>query len=106
MSEEINAETINRLLDLPLPRNDSGASTVRGYLVALLAELWREEEGFSGKRPFGNSGWQHDIYGPMAKAGFVGGDEDGIFYRERGKADELIYAAIDSMGSAPAGGAS
>jgi hypothetical protein len=47
--------TPRQLLDLPLPENDSGASTVRGYLLALLTELFREVDGFSGKRPFGNS---------------------------------------------------
>lgn len=34
------------LLDLPLPENDAGAGTVRGYLLALLAGAWREEECF------------------------------------------------------------
>ena len=93
----MTAPTPAELLDMPLPQNDSGATTVRGYLKALLAELWREEEGFSGKRPFGNSGWQHDIYGPMAKAGLVAGDEEGIDYHARGHADELVYAAIDAL---------
>lgn len=98
--------TPQQLLDLPLPENDSGASTVRGYLVALLAELWREEECFSGKRPFGNSSWQYDIYVPMISAGIVEGrlDEDG--YAEHvdvPAADELILAAIQSLtGAEPA----
>jgi hypothetical protein len=92
--------TPQQLLDLPLPENDSGASTVRGYLVALLATLWREEQGFSGKRPFGNSGWQYDLYVPMIEAGIVGGqiDEDG--YVERADvvaADKFILAAIQSL---------
>lgn len=68
------------LLDLELPENDSGEGTVGGYLLALLTELWREEEGFSGKRPFGNSGWQYDLYIPMIRAGAIDGislDEDG-----------------------------
>lgn len=95
--------TPQQLLDLSLPENDSGASTVRGYLVALLAELWREEDGFSGKRPFGNSGWPYDIYVPMVRAGIVEGqlDEDG--YAERvdvPAADELILAAIQSLAGA------
>lgn len=32
-------------------------ATVGGYLAKLLITLLREEEGFSGKRPLGNSGW-------------------------------------------------
>jgi hypothetical protein len=92
--------TPEQLLDLPLPENDSGASTVRGYLVALLATLWREDEGFSGKRPFGNSGWQYDLYAPMIEAGIVGGEIDEDGYVERADvvtADKLILAAIQSL---------
>jgi hypothetical protein len=95
--------TPQELLALPLPENDSGADTVRGYLVALLDTLWREDEGFSGKRPFGNSGWQGDLYGPMVKAGVVPGtvDEDGYLDEfdtlAKKKADEMILAAIAAL---------
>jgi hypothetical protein len=95
--------TPQQLLDLPLPDNDSGASTVRGYLVALLTELWREEDQFSGKRPFGTSGWQHDLYVPMVKAGIIAGrlDEDGdVEDVDTATADRLILAAIAALGSA------
>jgi hypothetical protein len=93
--------TPQQLLDLPLPENDSGASTVRGYLIALLAGVWREAEGFSGKRPFGNSDWQYDIYVPMIKAGIVDGsfDESGyyVMHVDAPAADKLILAAIQSL---------
>jgi len=94
--------TPQQVLDLPLLDNDSGASTVRGYLVALLAELWREEERFSGKRPFGNSSWQYDVYLPMIRAGWVEGalDEDGYVDRcDTKAADALIVAAIEALGT-------
>jgi hypothetical protein len=42
--------------------SDIGEVTIREYLRTLLSELWREEESFNGKRPFGNSGWQYDVY--------------------------------------------
>lgn len=93
--------TPQELLDFPLPTNDSGATTVRGYLVALLSVLWRDEEGFSGKRPFGNSSWQYEVYNPLVRAGIVPGrlDEDGYIeefdYRP---ADELIQKAIAALG--------
>jgi len=32
-----------------------------------------EGEGFSGKRPFGNSGWEYDIYAALVGAGFLPG---------------------------------
>lgn len=36
--------------------------TIKEYFKTLLEQLWREEESFSGKRPFGDSGWQREIY--------------------------------------------
>lgn len=91
------------ILDTPMERNDSGASTVRGYIIALAAEVWRHGEGFSGKRPFGNSGWHFDVYAALIKAGHVAGtfDEDGFIdelsEEERDKADLLISNAIASL---------
>lgn len=53
--------------------------TLREYLQALLQTLWNEGEGFSGKRPFGNSGWEYTVYAFLVKSGAVSGhiDEDG-----------------------------
>lgn len=71
--------TALEILDTPMEPNDSGATTVRGYLIALLAAVWEHGEDFSGKRPFGNSGWTWDLYGALVKAGHIDGtfDEDG-----------------------------
>lgn len=71
--------TPQELLALPMEPNDSGASTVGGYLVALVHTLWTEEESFSGKRPFGNSGWYSDLWKPFITHEVVTGslDEDG-----------------------------
>jgi hypothetical protein len=103
---EITQEQARQVLGLELGRNDSGAPTVRGYLVALLAELWREGEGFSGKRPFGNSSWEYDLYAPLIKAGLVKGklDEDGYIdeFDDTRQADALIHAAITELGAPPA----
>jgi hypothetical protein len=95
--------TAEQLLALPLDQNDAGAATVRDYLIELLRVLWREEEGFSGKRPFGNSGWVYEVYLPMVRAGFVTGklDEDGyIEHVDSGAADALIDKAILALGGA------
>lgn len=62
---------LDNALCLALPKNDAGAETVRGYLYALLEAVWEEEEGFSGKRPFGNSGWKRDVIGPLVKARYT-----------------------------------
>jgi len=94
-------EAAKRLLDLELPDNDSGATTVRGYLVELIKVAWDE------KRPFGNSGWHYDLYAPMAKAGLVSAtlDEDGYVDDfpddEKRKAEALLFAAIDELGRTP-----
>jgi len=47
--------------------------TVREYLHKLLETLWIEGEGFSSKRPFGNSGWENDLIIPLVQAGFIEG---------------------------------
>jgi len=57
--------------------NDAGASSIRGYLKALLERLLIKGNEFSGKRPFGNSGWEYDLYAPMVATGFVTGKLDG-----------------------------
>lgn len=94
------------VLDCPMDEsNPTGASNVRGYLQALLLMVWAEGEGFSGKRPFGESGWEYDLYIPLAKAGLVEGlvmDEDGYvaeFPKESQQAaDQMVADAIRAMG--------
>jgi hypothetical protein len=95
--------TPRQVLDCPMEPNDSGADIIRGYLIALLVELWAKEEKFSGKRPFGNSGWPWDLYLPLVKAGFITGslDEDGYLDDfDDGAGDELISGAIRALGEA------
>lgn len=88
------------ILDIEMEQNDAGATTVREYLKALLTTLWAEGEGFSGKRPFGNSGWEFDLYKPLIKAGAVVGklDEDGcIDSVDKGAAFRAIQEAIKEL---------
>lgn len=97
------------ILALPMPQpNDAIAATIGDYLVNLLALLWAEGECFSGKRPFGNSGWDWDLYPPLIAAGLVSGelDEDGyIDTVDEPGADALIVAAIEHMRTLITGGA-
>ena len=88
------------VLNIKLDENDAGARTVRGYLKALLVQLMLEEEGFSGKRPFGNSGWKHELYRPlireMPELGTL--DTDGyVDELDEEKADKLLFDAIDEL---------
>lgn len=79
--------------------NDAHAETIGQYLRQLLAALWRDEEMFSGKRPFGNSGWQYDVYGALIDAGYVEGElyEDGsVEDLDPYAADALVQKAISA----------
>lgn len=80
--------TIQDVLNCPLEENDSGADTVKGYLQALLYALWAEGEGFSGKRPFGNSGWEYDLTEPLIEKGFA---------ENTAEANSLIFDAIAEL---------
>ena len=61
--------------------SDAGVNlTIRDYLCELLMRLWEKGEGFSGKRPFGNSGWEYDIYRPLIRGGFIPGKLDSEGY--------------------------
>jgi hypothetical protein len=71
--------------------------SVKDYLKELLMAVWREDEGFSGKRPFGNSGWKYEIYECLIEYCVVPGtlDEDGyVIEIDTEKADEIIYGII------------
>lgn len=50
---------------------DLGEVPLRYYLGKLLYDLWVNGESFSGKRPFGNSGWDYDIAYALCGAGLV-----------------------------------
>lgn len=63
----------HQLLHLPLGNNEAQAATVGEYLGLLLSTLWLQAEGFSGKRPFGNSDWQYPVYIAMVKGGLATG---------------------------------
>lgn len=94
--------TGHEVLDLVLPPNDSGATTVRGYLIRLLGELWEHGEGFCGKRPFGNSGWQGDFDAAFIAAGWVTGalDEHGSVENvDDAAVEKLVRSAIEALGT-------
>jgi hypothetical protein len=67
---------VTDILNVPMRDNDAGAKTIGEYLLRLLVKVWDEDEGFSGKRPFGNSGWTHDLYSALAEAGIIEAEKD------------------------------
>lgn len=105
VSDQVHARpTPSQVLAVSLhPENDAGVATLGEYLVALLARAWRYGENFSGKRPFGYSGWHVDLYLGLARAGYVSAtlSEDGyldeISREEEERADDLIASAIQYL---------
>lgn len=84
-------------VNIPMKENDAGAKTIGEYLEKLLLTLWVEEEGFSGKRPFGNSGWKYDVYSALVSADVVFGkfDEEGYLEDvDSISADRIIVETI------------
>ena len=74
--------------------------TIRDYFKRLLLTMWDEKERFSGKRPFGNSDWEYDLYLPLIREGIVEGELDeynDIIEFDQEQADQLIKAAIYSL---------
>jgi len=91
---------LNRVLETPM----GNGGTIRTYLRDLLLTLWREGEGFNGKRPFGNSGWQWDIYESLIQCGAIKGTLDKYGYVESldiTEADELVLELIEGLCEAP-----
>ena len=68
--------------------------TLKEYFRELIITLWEEGEGFSGKRPFGNSGWEYRVHYALLDNGIIKGkrDEYNEYWEEydRQKADEII----------------
>lgn len=87
-------------LEIPMNENEAGAKTIGEYLKMLLLKLWEEGESFSGKRPFGNSDWEYDLYYALARAGAVMADVDkdgDVLSYDMAKANALIFQAIEDV---------
>lgn len=87
------APTPEQVLAAAMPANDAGAATIREYLTALLTAVWVEGEEFSGKCPFGNSGWEAELFDALEFADLI----DHTWAGGR----ELVEQAIRSLGAAP-----
>lgn len=84
---------------LKLTFNDrewGGERTIKEWLKDLLSTLWEQGEGFSGKRPFGNSGWESTFQIVLIQNGCVIGaitsyDDEDEECREVTSIDEKAY---------------
>lgn len=81
----------------PMQPNDAGAPNVGTYLIRLLKLVWEHE---AIKRPFGNSGWQYEVYQALVKAGYLDGEIDTDGYLEWCDTKEgefIVLQAIEHM---------
>lgn len=74
-----------------MDENDAEAKTIGEYLRNLLLAVWQEKEGFSGKRPFGNSSWEYELVA-LVKAGIKIGVID-----EFGDVESVDEEQLDSL---------
>lgn len=86
------------ILDLPMREgNEAYAATIRDYLISLL------RVAMDIKSPWGNSGWEYDLYKALADGGFVAAERDENGYIEWRNFDKiaatgLIETAIGALG--------
>lgn len=69
---EVTDEQLLELCDRPFECYDfSQPITLRWWVFQTITKLFYETEGFSGKRPHGNSGWDYYLYRPFIDAGLI-----------------------------------
>jgi hypothetical protein len=71
--------------------------TIGDFLIELLATLWTKKDQFSGKRPFGKSSWEYDLYSALVENNIVKGKFDELGYIEDvdiSLADKIILDII------------
>jgi len=81
------------VLQIKMQKNDANAKTIGEYVAKLAINVIVETEGFSGKRPFGNSGWYLELAEPLVREGVVKGEID----EEWGGVDGYDYKEIDAV---------
>lgn len=79
---------------------DLSTCSIQFYLIELAKRCWTYEEGFSGKRPLGNSGWKYDVYFALAEGGFIKGKKNEHHDWEDidvDLADQIILKCFESL---------
>lgn len=80
-------------LEFQMLENDADAATFKEYFIALAREVCMQEENFSGKRPFGNSGWKNELYESMIYNNLVDAEK----YNVVEGLTNIQIATLDSM---------
>ena len=84
------------ILALPMKANDASAETIGQFLMMVGAKVFLDQEDFSGKRPFGNSGWIYDVYEALIQGDALEGtlDEDGYVKECDSREAEAVVACL------------
>lgn len=90
------------ILELKFFSNDLDVElTIKEYLKKLLYKVWEEAECFSGKRPFGNSGWQYEMAKCLIVKKVISGelDEDDEYVEDVNfkDVDKVMLECIKSL---------
>jgi len=100
MTSKTRDYTPQQILSLPMQDNDAKAATIGQYFTAIVHTLYIESEGFSGKRPFGNSGWESDVEKALITANAIWGeiDEDGYIEDcDSAAASAIIFDTLEFL---------
>lgn len=98
---DLTLDQLKTIADLEFQSTEMSDSqvTIRQWLGELLSRVWIEKDEFSGKRAFGNSDWEYEIYNVLIQEGVVAGmvgvfGDIEISFTERDKADKIILQLI------------
>lgn len=90
-----------KILELEFESTDLDKTiTIKDFFKELLTTLFKEGECFSGKRPFGNSGWEWDLKICLVKNGIIKGKYDSKYDDwnfDSEEADKKIFELIKEL---------
>lgn len=100
--DTIDKDFVLKTMKIKFYCDDLGVTlTIKQYLKELLIALWDEKESFSGKRPFGNSGWELDLYKVLVEEKIIKGrinEEDSYLEScNKKEGDRIILLMIKSL---------
>jgi hypothetical protein len=85
-------------LDLEFESGDLNKTvTIRDFFYELLKKLWIEREGFSGKRPFGNSSWDEDLIKCLIQNNLIVGEIDEDGYLNKYDSNEVEKIVLEKI---------
>ncbi len=97
MAKKYTEEDLKKALELRFDCDIGDDISIKEYFLQLLLTLWEEGEGFNGKRPFGNSGWESDLYIPLIQNGFIKGTVDAQGWLQEVTSPSKAHAFVSDL---------